>query len=244
MRYLAVGIFFSAVISAVPNLTLLNEHNVLLFLFLMAFYQLDKELSRKTKTVTTKPKRPASYGRQKTYDFRDTPLRRKYQELGLDSPAIPSPERIIEVIREQNKEVETADNVNPMLILVSECMRVFTYAYLFVTTNDDAPCGLDYFLLVEIIFKLATCILFAVGKWEFDENMPRLVGTSVVGLAGGLLASIWQSDLVFNILYPSIIGQIIYIGAATCLMKRERSNSLLADVGAFLVGLLSFTIII
>ena len=194
--------------------------------------------------AVSKPKRPVSYGRQKTYDFRDTPLRRKYKELGLDSPAIPSPESLVEVIREQKSNVKTAEHVSPMLILISECMRVFTYAYLLVTTNEAAPCGLDYFLLVEVIFKLATCILFAIGKWEFDENMPRLVGTAVVGLAGGLLGSIWQSDLVFNILYPSIIGQIIYIGAATCLMKRDKSNGLLPDVGAFIVGLLSFTIII
>ena len=98
--------------------------------------------------------------------------------------------------------------------------------------------------MVEIIFKLGTCILFAVGKWDFDVNMTRLVAVTAVGLAGGLLGTIWQSDDVFSILYPSLIGQIIYIGAATCLMKRDRSNSLLLDVGAFIVGLLSFTIII
>ena len=134
--------------------------------------------------------------------------------------------------------------MSPLLILVSEGIRVFIYSYLFVTTDKDAPCGLDYFLLVEIIFKLATCILFAIGKWDFDVNMTRLVGASVAGLAGGLLGSVWQSDLIYYILYPSIIGQITYIGAATCLMKRDGTNSLLFDVGAFVVGLLSFIIII
>lgn len=134
--------------------------------------------------------------------------------------------------------------MNPLLIMASEAMRVFTYCYLFVTTNNDSPCGLDYFLLVEIIFKLATCIMFAIGQWDFDVNMTRLVAVTAAGLAGGLLGSVWQSDLVFSILYPSIMGQFIYIGAATCLMKRDGGDSLLIDILAFIIGLISFTIII
>ena len=61
--------------------------------------------------------------------------------------------------------------MNPYLILLTETTRAFCYSYLFVSTNQSNPCGLDHFLGVEVIYKLATSILFAVGKWDFDLNI-------------------------------------------------------------------------